>query len=147
MLKVLVGDLFASQAQTLVNAVNCIGVMGKGLALEFKRRFPGMFDDYVARCQRNQARLGEPYVFHDLSGTMVVNFPTKGHWRSSSRLIDIEQGLDYFVAHYADWGVSSVAFPALGCGYGGLAWAEVEPVLCGKLRDLPIAVVVYAPHA
>jgi O-acetyl-ADP-ribose deacetylase (regulator of RNase III) len=146
MLKILVGDLFASQAQTLVNAVNCVGVMGRGLALEFKKRFPQMFEDYVERCRHNQVRLGEPYVFRDRSGVMVMNFPTKGHWRSSSRLIDIEQGLDYFLAHYADWGVSSVAFPALGCGYGGLAWAEVEPVMYGKLRDLPIAVEVYVPH-
>jgi O-acetyl-ADP-ribose deacetylase (regulator of RNase III) len=140
MLNILVGDLFASRVQTLVNAVNCVGVMGKGVALEFKRRFPQMFDDYVKRCQRNQTRLGEPYVFRDLSGTLVVNFPTKGHWRSSSRLIDIEQGLDYFVAHYSDWGVSSVAFPALGCGNGGLDWAGVEPLMSDKLRDLPIAV-------
>lgn len=147
MLKIVVGDLFASRAQTLVNAVNCVGVMGKGLALEFKKRFPQMFDDYVERCERKQVRLDELYLYQNQAGTMVVNLPTKGHWRSSSRLIDIEQGLDYFVAHYADWGVSSVAFPALGCGNGGLDWAEVEPVMCGKLRDLPIAVEVYAPHA
>jgi len=106
-----------------------------------------MFDDYVARCRSNRVRLGEPYIFRDVSGIMVVNFPTKGHWRSPSRLIDIEQGLDYFVAHYADWGVISVAFPALGCGNGGLDWAEVEPVISGKLRDLPITIEVYAPHA
>lgn len=147
MLKIIVGDLFASRAQTLVNAVNCVGVMGKGLALEFKKRFPLMFEDYVERCRRNQVTLGQPYVFRDRSGLMVMNFPTKDHWRSSSRLIDLEQGLDYFIDHYADWGVSSVAFPALGCGYGGLAWAEVEPVMVGKLGDLPIAVEVYAPHA
>jgi O-acetyl-ADP-ribose deacetylase (regulator of RNase III) len=147
MLKILVGDLFASRAQTLVNAVNCVEVMGKGLALEFKKRFPQMFEDYVERWQRDQVRLGEPYIFRDRSGIMVMNFATKDHWRSSSRLIDIEHGLDYFVDRYADWGVSSVAFPALGCGYGGLAWADVEPVMVGKLRDLPIAVEVYAPHA
>ena len=147
MLKIIVGDLFASRAQTLVNAVNCVGVMGKGLALEFKKRFPLMFEDYVERCRRNQVTLGQPYVFRDRSGLMVMTFPTKDHWRSSSRLIDLEQGLDYFIDHYADWGVSSVAFPALGCGYGGLAWAEVEPVMVGKLGDLPIAVEVYAPHA
>ena len=146
MLKVLIGDLFASRAQTLVNTVNCVGVMGKGVALEFKKRFPGMFDDYVARCERKQVLLGEPYLYRDLAGTMVVNFPTKEHWRSPSRLADIERGLVYFVEHYAGWGVSSVAFPPLGCGNGGLEWAEVGPVIHGKLRNLPIAVEVYAPY-
>ena len=143
MLKVLIGDLFASPAQTLVNPVNCVGVMGKGLALEFKKRFPGMFDDYVARCARKQVRLGEPYLYRDQAGTMVVNFPTKGHWRSPSRLTDIERGLDYFVGHYERWGVRSIAFPPLGCGNGGLEWFDVGSVMYAKLRDLPITVEVY----
>jgi O-acetyl-ADP-ribose deacetylase (regulator of RNase III) len=146
MLKILIGDLFASSAQTLVNTVNCVGVMGKGVALEFKKRFPDMFDDYVARCGRKQVRLGEPYLYRDLAGTMVVNFPTKDHWRSPSRLADIERGLDYFVAHYAEWGIRSIAFPPLGCGNGGLEWAEVGPVIYSKLNRLPIAIEVYAPY-
>lgn len=147
MLQVLTGDIFASRAQTLVNPVNCVGVMGKGLALRFRQRFPAMFDDYAARCERKGVRLGEPYLYRDPAGTMVLNFPTKGHWRSPSRLVDIERGLDSFVSHYADWSIESIAFPALGCGNGGLAWSEVEPVMCGRLRDLPIAVEVYAPTA
>ncbi len=145
MLKVLIGDLLASRAQTLVNTVNCVGVMGKGVALEFKKRFPAMFEDYVARCAHSEVRLGEPYLYRDLAGTMVVNFPTKGHWRSPSRLADIERGLDYFVGRYEKWGVRSIAFPPLGCGNGGLEWSEVGPLIYSKLHNLPIDVEAYAP--
>lgn len=146
MFKTLIGDIFASDAQTLVNTVNCVGVMGKGVALEFKKRFPALFDDYAERCKRGQVRLGEPYVFREGGGRLVLNFPTKGHWRSPSRLADIEAGLDYFVEHYAGWGVTSVAFPPLGCGNGGLEWSEVGPLVYGKLHNLPIHVEVYAPY-
>lgn len=145
MLMTLEGDLFTSSAQTLVNAVNCVGVMGKGIALQFKKRYPAMFEDYVARCRLNEVRLGEPYLFRDPCGTMIINFPTKGHWRSPSRLEDIDEGLEYFVKHAADWGVTSVAFPPLGCGNGGLSWSEVEPLLYRKLRGLPMEIEVYAP--
>src|SRR5262244_3983119 len=98
MVKVLIGNLFESKAQTLVNTVNCVGVMGKGVAAEFKKRFPAMFKDYVSRVERKAVRLGAPYVFHDPSGTAIVMFPTKDHWRSPSRLIDIERGLDHLAA-------------------------------------------------
>ena len=145
MLTALSGDLFTSRAQTLVNTVNCVGVMGKGIALEFKKRYPAMFEDYVMRCRLKQVRLGEPYLFRDLGEPMIVNFPTKGHWRSPSRLEDIDEGLEYFVKHAADWGVTSVAFPPLGCGNGGLAWAEVEPLIYRRLRGLPMEIEIYAP--
>jgi O-acetyl-ADP-ribose deacetylase (regulator of RNase III)/uncharacterized protein YwgA len=145
MFKALIGDLFASKAQTLVNTVNCVGVMGKGIALEFKRRFPEMFDDYMQRCRRNQVRLGEPYVFDDPSGHKILNFPTKDHWRSPSRVVDIESSLDAFVENYWAWGVTSIAFPPLGCGNGGLEWADVGPLIYRKLHELPIDVEVYAP--
>ncbi|HEX9781812.1 MAG TPA: macro domain-containing protein [Opitutaceae bacterium] len=146
MFRALIGDLFASRVQTLVNTVNCVGVMGKGVALEFKKRFPGMFEDYVARCDRKLVRLGEPYLYRDLGGVMIVNFPTKDHWRSPSRLADIERGLDYFVRHHGTWGITSAAFPPLGCGNGGLEWAEVGPLIYSKLHQLPIEVEVYAPY-
>ena len=146
MFKALIGDLFATQAQTRVNTVNCVGIMGKGVAQEFKKRYPAMFEDYAERCARKQVRLGEPYSYQDCSGTLIVNFPTKDHWRSPSRLSDIERGLDYFVLHYVDWGVKSVAFPPLGCGNGGLNWGEVGPLIYGKLRVLNIDVEVYAPY-
>lgn len=147
MLTALSGDLFTSRAQTLVNTVNCVGVMGKGIALEFKKRYPAMFEDYAVRCRLKQVRLGEPYLFRDLGGTMILNFPTKGHWQSPSRLKDIDAGLEYFAKHAAGWGVTSVAFPPLGCGNGGLAWANVEPLIYRRLHGLPMAIEIYAPSS
>lgn len=146
MFKALIGDLFASKAQTLVNTVNCVGVMGKGVAFEFKKRFPKMFEDYTARCEHEEVRLGRPYLYRDPSGARILNFPTKSHWRAASRLADIERGLDYFVAHLKEWGITSVAFPPLGCGNGGLEWTEVGPLLFAKLNNLNIDVEVYAPY-
>lgn len=146
MFKALIGDLFETPAQTLVNTVNRVGVMGKGVALEFKKRFPANFEDYVQRCERKAIRMGEPYLFRDPSGRLILNFPTKDHWRSPTKLSYVETGLDYFVTHYAEWGVQSVAFPPLGCGNGGLEWAEVGPLMYRKLHDLPIDVEVYAPY-
>lgn len=145
MFKALIGNLFESQVQTLVNTVNCVGVMGKGVALEFKKRFPAMFEDYVARCERKEVRLGMPYLYRDATGRLVVNFPTKDHWRSPARLSDIERGLEYFVQHFGEWGIASVAMPPLGCGNGGLEWSEVGPLIYRKLHHLPIDVEVYAP--
>src|SRR5260370_34419342 len=79
MFRALIGDLFATQAQTRVNTVNCVGIMGKGVAQEFKKRYSAMFEDYAERCARKQVRLGEPYLYRDPSGIRILNFPTKGH--------------------------------------------------------------------
>ena len=146
MFRALIGDLFASRAQTPVNTVNCVGVMGKGVAEQFKKRFPAMFEDYKRRTDRKAVRLGEPYLYRDPSGVQIVNFPTKDHWRSPSRLSDIERGLDFLVAHIAEWGITSLALPPLGCGNGGLEWSEVGPLIWHKLHRLPIDVEVYAPY-
>lgn len=146
MFKALIGDLFTSDAQTLVNTVNCVGIMGKGVAQEFKNRYPAMFADYVTRCNSKRVRLGEPYPYYDKSGRVIINFPTKDHWRSPSRLFDIERGLDYFRNHYKEWGVTSLACPPLGCGNGGLQWTEVGPLIFRKLHDLEIVIEVYAPY-
>ena len=140
------GDLLSEDAEALVNPVNCVGVMGKGVAQEFKKRFPAMFDDYRARCETKQVKLGAPYLYRDASGRAIVNFPTKGHWRSPSRLADIERGLDYFANHAAEWALTSVAMPPLGCGNGGLEWTEVGPLIWRKLHALPIDVELYAPY-
>jgi len=111
MVEVVQGNLFDSDAQTLVNAVNCVGVMGRGVALEFKQRFPDMFRDYARRCRQGSVRLGAPYVY-TASTPWVLNFPTKGHWRASSRLADIVAGLEYLEAHAA--GSNPPSFPRRG---------------------------------
>src|SRR3954451_14974041 len=143
--RVIQGDMFESGAQTLVNTVNTEGVMGKGIALQFKKRFPDMYEDYVARCERNEVKLGQPYIYKERLYPWIINFPTKKHWRSISRLEDIEEGLDHLEAHYKEWGVTSLAVPPLGCGEGGLEWRVVGRVLYERLSRFAIPVVLYAP--
>lgn len=145
MVKILVGDIFESRCQTLVNTVNCVGVMGKGLALEFKKRFPEMYEDYARRCEREEVRLGEPYLFKRLLPPWILNFPTKQHWRSVARLGDIVGGLEFLKAHCAEWGVESIAVPPLGCGEGKLEWRVVGPTLYRHLAELDVHVELYAP--
>lgn len=145
MINVRIGDLFESQSQTLVNTVNCVGVMGKGVALEFKKRFPDMFEDYQARCERKQVHLGEPYLFRRLLPPWVLNFPTKDHWRSVSKLSDIIRGLNYLQNHYKEWGIQSLSVPPLGCGHGQLEWRVVGPTLFRYLSRLDIPVELFAP--
>ena len=144
-MKILIGDIFESEMKTLVNTVNCVGVMGKGIAQIVKTKYPKMFDDYAHRCAMNEVRLGEPYHYSDLTGISIVNFPTKQHWRAASRLSDIECGLDRLVAHVPTWKIESIAFPPLGCGNGGLEWTKVGPLMYSKLKDLDIPVEIYAP--
>lgn len=140
-----IGNIFESKSQTIVNTVNCVGVMGKGIAAEFKKRYPAMFREYKSLCNAGKVKLGEPYLYRDLTSVGILNFPTKGHWRSASRIQDIEDGLDYFVEHYEEWGIESVAFPPLGCGNGGLKWDDVGRLMYQKLSPLPIEIELYAP--
>ena len=144
-INVVVGDMFESSAQTLVNTVNTVGVMGKGVALEFRNRFPDMYEDYLERCQAGEVRLGEPYLFLG-SPPNILNFPTKDHWRSASRLTDIVAGLEHLERHYREWGITSLAVPPLGCGHGGLDWSVVGPTLYQHLMRLAIPVELYAPY-
>ncbi|MFY1598358.1 macro domain-containing protein [Micromonospora sp. WMMD737] len=143
------GDLLDADVEALVNPVNTVGVMGKGLALAFKRAHPANFTAYRAACAAGTVRLGRMFVYD--SGTpgrhrYVVNFPTKGHWRSPSRLAGIESGLPNLVRVLRDDRIASVAVPALGCGNGGLDWAEVRPLIEAALVDLPnVQVCLYEP--
>ncbi len=146
MIALKIGDMFQSQAQTMVNTVNCVGVMGKGLALEFKKRFPDMFEDYAKRCRNKQVRLGQPYLFRRLVTPWILNFPTKDNWRSVSRLSDIIAGLEHLGQHYQAWGITGLAVPPLGCGQGQLEWRVVGPMLYRHLSRLNIPVELYAPH-
>lgn len=145
MITVRTGNLLDSKAQTLVNTVNCVGVMGKGIALQFRQRFPDMYQDYVSKCERREVRLGRPYVYKTLTPPWILNFPTKDHWRSVSRLSDIVDGLKYLLAHYKEWGIRSMAVPPLGCGNGQLEWQLVGPTLYRWLAMFEMDVELYAP--
>jgi O-acetyl-ADP-ribose deacetylase (regulator of RNase III) len=142
---VTVGDILSSDAQTLTNTVNCVGVMGKGVALAFKNRFPEMYRDYVERCRRHEVRLGKPYLYKHLYDPWILNFPTKDHWRAVSKLSDIVEGLSYLTAHYKEWGITSLAVPPLGCGNGQLDWNVVGPTLYRCFNEFNIPVNLYAP--
>lgn len=145
-MKVLLGDIFESKCSTLVNTVNCVGVMGKGIALEFKRRYPDMFMEYVKLCESGSVKPGHPYLYSDLTGTSIINFPTKDNWRSPSKFSYIETGLEWFRQSYRELGITSIAFPPLGCGNGGLNWDSVGPTMYKALKDLPIEIEIYAPY-
>lgn len=138
------GDVLKSSAQTLVNTVNCVGVMGKGVALAFKRRYPDMYKDYVLRCERGEVKLGQPYVYR-AADHLILNFPTKDHWRAVSRLEDIVAGLEHLKKHYREWGIESLAVPPLGCGNGQLEWEVVGPTLYRHLSDLEVPVELFVP--
>ena len=143
------GDLLEADVEALVNTVNCVGVMGKGIALQFKRRYPANFKAYAAACSRGEVQLGRMFVFplDVITGPRyVINFPTKGHWRARSRIRDIETGLRDLVQVIRDRGIRSIAIPPLGAGNGGLDWADVEPLIRASLEPLDdVEVRLYAP--
>ncbi len=145
-MRILIDDIMKSEKQTLVNTVNCVGVMGKGIALEFKKAYPDMYREYVSLCDRHVLKPGKPYLYTDLTGTSILLFPTKDHWRSPSKMEYITKGLDWFVNNYEKVGITSIAFPPLGCGNGGLNWDTVGPVMYQKLSGLPIDIDIYAPY-
>lgn len=146
------GDLFAEPVETLVNTVNCVGVMGKGVALEFKRRWPANFKAYKKLCDDKQLVPGKLFVFE--TGELfasegpkyLINFPTKDHWRAKSQISYVEDGLDALVKAIRDYNIKSIAMPPLGCGNGGLDWADVKPLIAAKLGSLDgVEIVVFPP--
>lgn len=143
------GNLLQADVDALVNTVNTVGIMGKGIALQFKRAFPAMFKDYAKAAKAKQLAMGQMHVWptQQLAGPrFVINFPTKSHWKSRSKLSDIESGLDALVAVIRDHGIRSIAIPPLGCGNGGLDWREVEPLIRAKLAPLDdVHIVIYPP--
>ena len=137
------GDLFQSPAQVLVNTVNTVGVMGKGVALQFKRHFPEMYAKYRELCEKGDFSVGSLWL-HKTPNKWVLNFPTKRHWRQPSRIEYVESGLKKFVETYSTMGIHSIAFPSLGCGNGQLDFrSQVQPLMEKYLQPLPIEVFVY----
>ncbi len=142
------GNLFDSEAEALVNTVNCVGVMGKGIAYQFKRAYPAMFKDYKAQCDRKEIAPGKVTTFSE-RGKLIINFPTKRHWRAKARLGDVESGLLALRELLDDRGIKSVAIPPLGCGNGGLDWPDVRAAIArelGGLDDVEIEVFEPAGH-
>ncbi|WP_435004706.1 macro domain-containing protein [Xanthomonas arboricola] len=147
MLEFTQGNMFEAQADIRVNTVNCVGVMGAGVALAFKQRYPEMFKDYKHACRDGRVRPGRMHVWKSLEGDWIVNFPTKRDWRDPSRYEDIDAGLDDLRAYLDSVGAVTVALPALGCGHGGLDWDRVSVMIQNKLGDIDARVLVFAPSA
>ncbi len=144
------GNLLDADAAALVNTVNTVGVMGKGIALQFKRAYPEMFKAYERAAKAGEVRLGQMHLYPTgaMSGPQyLINFPTKQHWRAHSRLDDIRSGLADLVRVVDTLGIKSIAVPPLGCGNGGLAWHDVEPLIAAAFEQLPdVEVLVYSPE-
>lgn len=113
-------NIFDSQCQTIVNTVNCVGVMGKGLALEMKKRYPNMFDKYKDYCDKGLIDIGKLWLYKHSDDKWILNFPTKKHWKNGSEYEYIEEGMKKFVETYKEKGITTIAFPMLGCNNGGL---------------------------
>jgi O-acetyl-ADP-ribose deacetylase (regulator of RNase III) len=144
------GDLLRADVDALVNAVNTVGVMGKGIALQFKQAFPENFKAYKRACDRGDVQPGRMFVFEQGGGgggpRFIINFPTKRHWREKSRLEDVQSGLRDLVVVIRERGIRSLAVPALGCGNGGLDWSEVGPLMNAALRPLEdVRILLFAP--
>jgi len=133
------GNLLRAPADALVNTVNCVGVMGKGIALQFKKAWPAMFQAYQRAAKAGDIQIGHMHVYETgqlVGPRLIINFPTKRHWRSPSRLEDIQAGLSDLIRVLREYDVRSVAIPPLGAGLGGLDWRDVRPLIVGALGGL-----------
>src|SRR3954452_15990127 len=139
MIEFRIGDILRADAEALVNTVNCVGIMGRGIALQFKNDFPENFEAYEAACEREEVQPGKMFVFETRTLTnpkFIINFPTKRHWRGKSRMEDIDSGLKALVEEIRKRGIRSIAIPPLGSGLGGLNWGDVRPRIVATLDKL-----------
>lgn len=143
------GNILKEDAEAFVNTVNCVGIMGRGVALQFKKAFPDNFKVYEYACKRNEIQPGMMFVFETGNLTnprFIINFPTKRHWRGKSRMEDIESGLTALVDEIRLRKINSIAIPPLGSGLGGLDWADVRSRIEKALRDIPnLQVTLFEP--
>lgn len=142
MIRYLNKTVFNSNCEGLVNTVNCVGAMGAGLALEFALRYPNVEIQYEEDCKNKKVKTGEILVYKE-KDCLVINFPTKFHWKYPSEIKWISEGLDYMVKHYKDWNIKSIAIPPLGCSNGGLNFEkQVKPLIESKLKDIDLDVCI-----
>ncbi|MBA6390484.1 macro domain-containing protein [Colwellia sp. BRX10-3] len=147
MIHIKTGNIFSTQCQTIVNTVNCVGVMGAGIALEFKLRYPKMFSLYQGHCANGQLTLGRIWIYNDKQKngacSRILNFPTKNHWKDPSSLDDIKLGLSKFIATFKEKGITSIAFPLLGASLGGLSENDVVSLMKESLADVEIDIEIW----
>lgn len=142
------GNIFKENVEALINTVNCVGIMGRGLALQFKNKFPDNYQEYVKVCKKNQVVPGKMFVYKTnqlLNPKYIINFPTKRHWRSKSKIEDIQNGLDDLKRVIKEFNITSIAIPPLGSGLGGLEWEEVKKIIEQKLQNIDSKIIVYEP--
>jgi O-acetyl-ADP-ribose deacetylase (regulator of RNase III) len=149
MIKYIEGDIFESKAEALINTVNTVGVMGKGIALQFKKAFPNNYKSYVEACKKNEIQIGKVFIVKDsnlqIGAKYIINFPTKKHWRNSSEYHYIESGLDDLIRVLKEYKIKSVAIPPLGAGNGGLEWEKVKIIIEHKLKSLDVEINIFEP--
>lgn len=142
------GDIFKSSCEVIVNPINCVGVMGGGLALAFKKKFPEHFETYKKMCQNGEIKVGELYVIDGDENHKVLLFPTKIHWKNPSLMEYVVDGLKYLAENYEKMDIKSVAIPAIGCGLGDLNWEDVKEQITSVLSELDnkIDIEIYEPY-
>ena len=149
MIKYKQGDLFTVNVEAIVNTVNCVGVMGRGIAMQFKKQYPENFKHYEAACKCGEVIPGKMFVYETnnlLNPRLIINFPTKRHWRGESRVEDIEDGLTDLINVIQNYNIKSIALPPLGCGLGGLKWSEVKVLMeaaFSRINDIEI--IIFEP--
>jgi O-acetyl-ADP-ribose deacetylase (regulator of RNase III) len=142
------GDILREDVEAIVNTVNCVGIMGRGLALQFKNKFPQNFKEYQLACTNKEVQLGKMFVHQTgqlINPKYIINFPTKGHWKQNSKIEDISNGLDDLTTIIEKYSIKSIAIPPLGSGLGGLDWKMVKKLIEEKLKNINCTVILFEP--
>ncbi len=142
------GDILREDVEAIVNTVNCVGIMGRGLALQFKNKFPQNFKEYQLACTNKEVQLGKMFVHQTgqlINPKYIINFPTKGHWKQNSKIEDISNGLDDLITIIEKYSIKSIAIPPLGSGLGGLDWKMVKKLIEEKLKNINCTVILFEP--
>ena len=142
------GDILREDVEAIVNTVNCVGIMGRGLALQFKNKFPQNFKEYQLACTNKEVQLGKMFVHQTgqlINPKYIINFPTKGHWKQNSKIEDISNGLDDLITIIEKYSIKSIAIPPLGSGLGGLDWKMVKKLIEEKLKNIKCTVILFEP--